>query len=348
MTVISRLQTWDSLISNPASLNPMILRTSTPLVHAHMVCRNFESTFSNPVNKCLGAPETFRSHEDTESAPLRITKEVDMWSIGCVFSEVSVWAHHGRKGVSDYRRQRSAEIERRGGGVGEHIFHFDGSLLDAVDKTHDEMSGKTTVKDLITRSVLDRLVIELLQHGSRPHAKLVFERSKRIVKECEKRLGVSVRELGGSVNGELSAPEKAKTRTTSLQQIPQEPSLEEPLPPDDDSSPSSSTSRSQPSSHRHYHKSASETIPVAPSLRPLPAPTAANTHGSSSQQHVQQHQESVLPTLSIDVGHAWKAKKQYLFNGKLRDPPGSENLICLERDHVSHVPFRPKLANRWL
>ena len=363
MTTISRLQTWDSLISNLMSPNLMIRQTSTPLGRAHMVCKNFNFAHSNLIGMCLGAPETYRSHEGSDSAPLQVTKAVDMWSIGCVFSEVAVWAHHGWKRVDEYRRRRSDEIEARGGPPGEHIFHWDGSLLDAVDNIHQDMLGKTTVKDLLTRSVLDRLIVDMLQHGSRPYAQFVFDRSKRLVKECEKRLGVSVDELGGSANGESVNSNEARSRTRSSPQVlnshhrsraERESSLEEPVPPDDSPTPppSSPSSSSRSSTQRHHQKSASQSNkrfsnqakeisqPGGQTSTFTPDPphpsTTAGTHGNISQQDVQQPQEGpVRPTLSIDEGHAWKEKKK---NGGVAVLPGGENLTSLDRrDHVSLV-----------
>ena len=363
MTVISRSQTWDSLISNPVSPNMRIPQTSTSLERAHMVCMDFNLTHPNIIDLPLGAPETYRSHEGGDSAPLQVTKAVDIWSIGCVFSEVAVWAHYGWKRVEEYRRRRSDEIETKGGGPGEYIFHWDGCLLDAVNIIHQDMLRKTKVKDRLTRSVLDRLVDEMLQHESRPYAKNVFDRSKRLVKECEKRLGVSVDELGGSANGESVNPDEARTRTRSAPQVPNEhhrshaernSSLEEPIPPDDSPTlmPSSPSSSSRSSPQRHHQKSASQgnkrfsnraeglsppdgqTSTVTPD--PPPSSATANTQGSTSQQYVQQPQEvPVRPTLSIDDGHAWKERKK---NGGVAVLPGGENLTSLDqRDHVSLV-----------
>ena len=337
-----------------------------------MVRRNFKSAFSNSIDVRSGAPETFRSHVKTESSPLQVTNEVDIWSIGCVFSEVSVWAHYGWKRVDEYRRQRSAEIEAQGGAVGEHVFHFDGKLLDAVNNIHQDMLGKPTVQHKITRSVLDRLVVDMLQHGSRPHAKFVFERSKRLVEDCEKAFGVSIIELGGSAGGELTDSDEARTRTRSLRQVPHgyhrsaggNSPVEEPLPADDRFTPSSSSSRSQSPPHRHHHKSASQTSKrrsiratespqsgeqashVVPNPPP-PPPTAANSYRRPPQQHVQELQEGpVRPTLSIDEGHAWKKQKK---DGGIAILPGGENLTSLDkRDHVSHVLSKPNLANGWL
>lgn len=373
MTVISRSQTLDSLISNPTSPSRMIPQTWTPLVLAHMVGRTFKPAFSNLTDERLGAPETFRSHIDMEASPLQVTQAVDVWSIGCVFNEASVWAHHGWKRFVEYRRQRSLEIKAKGGDEGEHVFHFDGNLLDAVDNIHQDILRAKQTKDHITRSVVDRLVVEMLQHETRPHAKYLFDKSKRLIKDAEKKFDVSVVGLVGNINGELVDSNEARVGARSPPQVPhdhyrvrgeRELPLREPLPPDDDSAWSSSSSRSQSSSHRHHHKSASQSSrPRSTGAKgsspagaqgshviPLPATpssTVANTHQNSPQQHVQQpREEPVRPTLSINEGHEWKRKKK---SGEYTVLRGEENLTSLDkRDHVSHVLPRLKLAKRWL
>ena len=311
---------------------------------------------------CLGAPETHRSYEGSDSVPLQVTKAVDMWSIGCVFSEVAVWAHYGWKRVLEYRRQRSDEIEAKGGGEGEYNFHLDGSLLDAVNIIHQDMLGKTAVKDLLTRLVLDGPVDDMLQHKSRPYAENVFDRLKRLVNKCEKNFGVSVNKLGQSVNGESVNSDEARVRTRNSQ-VPnahhrshaeRESSLEEPVPPDDSSTPtpSSPSSSLRSSAQRHHQKSASQSNKrlsnrakeisqpaaqnsIVPPDPPHPS-TIAQTHGNSSQQQVQQPQEGPeRPTLSIDGGHKWKERKKNEGDAVLL---GDENLTSLDRrDHVSLV-----------
>ena len=219
---------------------------------------NLRFALSKSTNKCLGAPETFRSHKDIDSTPLPVTQDVDVWSLGCVFSETSVWAHYGWKRVAEYRRRRSQEIEDSGGGEGEHIFHFDGKLLDAVHDVHRDILSKIQVSDRVTRSILHGLVDDMLQHGSRPAAKQCYEKSKRLIKEAETTFGVSVDEFVGNTNyegtkGSPYIPGKHR-RSRVDQQLP----LREPLPPHNDPAQSSSSSASQSSTHRHHHKSTSQ------------------------------------------------------------------------------------------
>ena len=347
-----------------------------------MVPESPKTTFSNLTNECLGAPETFRSLVDIESSPLQVTPAVDIWSVGCVFSEVSVWAHYGWKKVVEYRRQRSEEIERRGGGEGEYIFHYDAKLLDAVNNIHRDMNGKQLASNHLTRSVLDRLVNEMLQHGTRPHAKWVFEKSKRLIKEVEDRFEVSVAGLVGNTNGELINSNEARNGTRSPPQVPPEHSrgppesfvgrsyhsqAEEamprggPLQPYADLAPLASPSESYP--HRHYQNARTQSSErrsitateigqsngqgshIVSDPRPPPS-IAAHTYENFREQHVEQHQEEpVRPTLTIAEGHHWKKKRK---NGEQADLRGGENVTYLDqRDHVSDVRSRLKLANRW-
>ena len=227
----------------------------------HTVTGNFKFALSNLTNQCSGAPETFRSHKDIESTPLKVTQDVDVWSLGCVFSETSVWAHYGWKRVAEYRRQRSREIEDKGGDEGEHVFHFEGNLLDAVNDIHRDILRNIHVSDRVTQSVLHGLVDDMLQHGSRPAAKQCFEKSKRLIKEAETTFGVSVYGLVGNSNSELVVRTKGSPhvpgrhrRSRADQELP----LGEPLPPQSDSAQSSSSSTSQSSTPRHHHKSASQ------------------------------------------------------------------------------------------
>ena len=325
-----------------------------------MVIGTFNFALSNLTNECSGAPETFRSHKDIDFAPLKVTQDVDVWSLGCVFSEISVWAHYGWKRVVEYRSRRSGEVEAKGGDKGENIFHFDGNLLDAVESIHHDILGKSHVSDYVTRSILDRLVVDMLQHGTRPSAKLVFEKSKRLIKEAESKFGVSVVELVGTTNGEFV------DRTKDFPYVPRKhrpPQAHKGLPHEEPLPPSSSSSTSQSSIYKHHEKSTSQgsrPLSISPTESPqsggrilhvepkpiTPPSTATNVQKASPLQPIQLPQEEpVRPSLSIDQGHEWKRKKKA---GEFASLHGEENLTSLDqRDHVSFEVLGLKLTNRW-
>ena len=255
--------------------------------------------------------------------------------------------------MSEYRRQRSLEIEDKGGDTGEEMFHCDGKLLDTVDNIHKDITGQNRIRSHITRSVLERLVGDMLQPEIRLPAKNVFDKSKRLIREFEKKYEICVDGTVGNTNGEVVSKAKHRTRKPHQQ-----------LPPDADLTSSSSSSRSPSPPHKHYHKSTSSRsnrrstgasgkpqsggrdLPgVSDPLRP--PSTTASTHVNSLPQQAQSKQQALAPpTLSITEGHEWKRKQKNKENALL---PGRENLTSLnERDHVSNnIPFRLTLANRW-
>ena len=364
MTVISRSQTWDSLISNPPSPKQPIPQTWTPLALAHTVNGNLRFALSKSTNECSGAPETFRSHKDIDSTPLKVTQDVDVWSLGCVFSETSVWAHYGWRRVAEYRRRRSQEIQDKGGDKGEHIFHFEGNLLDAVNDIHRDILRNIQVSDRVTQSILHGLVDDMLQHGSRPAAKQCYEKSKRLIREAESTFGVSVDGLVGNTNYEGTKGSPHVPGKHRHSRADKEMPLGEPPPPDSDSAQSSSSSTSQSSTRRHHHKTTSQSsrprgiVPIESSqsggqvLNVEPSPitppsTATKVQETSPQQPMQSPQEEPeRPKLSIDQGHEWKRKKKA---GEFAPLNGEENLTSLDqRDHVSYEALRLKLTNRWV
>ena len=255
--------------------------------------------------------------------------------------------------MREYRRQRSLEIADKGGGTGEEMFHCDGERLDTVDTIHQDITSQRRTSSHITRSVLERLVSDMLQPEIRLPARNVFDRSKRLINEFEKKYEICVDGPVGNTNGKVVSKAKHRTRKPHQQ-----------LPPNADLTSSSSSSRSPSPPHKHYHKSTSPRskrrstgasgIPqsggrdlpgVSDPLRP-PSNTA-DTHVNSLPQQAQSNQQALAPpTLSITQGHEWKRKRK---NKEYALLPGRENLTSLnERDHVSNnLLFRLTLANRW-
>lgn len=299
---------------------------------------------------CSGAPETYRFHEDSETAPLQVTAQVDIWSIGCIFSEASVWACHGWKRVAEYRRQRSMEIEDRGGDEGEEIFHFDGKLLNVVTSIHQNV-WRSPVSTRINRLILDNLVKDMLQHGRRPDAHYLFDKSKRLITEAEDKFEAK---RGGHLNSEL--PELNPSRHLAERGLlPGEP------PSPDDLASIFSPRNSRSLVHRQRHMSASQDhdhhqtsvldvtqsdLSDPPSV-PRPSTLTsliANGPGNPQHQHTQQPQDGpTRATLSVKQGLEWKKKKK---KGEYVILPGGENLTLLNRrDHVSQICCSLKIAN---
>ena len=170
---------------------------------------------------CLsGAPETFRAAVAIESCPLLIRQHVDIWSIGCVFSEAAIWARDGWNKVQEYRRQRQEEARQILGHDGEHLFHDGSKVLEAVHEAHGTTIKRQRISDFVTVEVLRSLVEDMLQaDGTRPHAKLVFEKSKRIIRNAEAKFDIRVaQDVSHHVQGlsSMTTPEEAPKMPPNL------------------------------------------------------------------------------------------------------------------------------------
>ena len=108
-----------------------------------------------------GAPETFR-FDGSEEITLRVGQGVDIWSLGCIFSEVATWMNYDWQVVEEYRRRRGEEArEKLGKGCGD-IFHDSSNILDAVRTSHDTVIDQKRPQDPITDKILKRLVPRML------------------------------------------------------------------------------------------------------------------------------------------------------------------------------------------
>ena len=64
------------------------------------------------------ASPTYRSPEQDVNIQQMRSRKVDIWSMGCVFSELLTWAMHGGDAIESYRESRLAEPTRLGDSMG--------------------------------------------------------------------------------------------------------------------------------------------------------------------------------------------------------------------------------------
>ncbi|KAL8896162.1 MAG: hypothetical protein Q9207_007843 [Kuettlingeria erythrocarpa] len=322
--------------------------------------------------RAYGAPETYRHHSDSQSVPLQVTPAVDIWSLGCVFSEAAVWAQYGWRTVKEYQRRRSNEIEKKTKGVnkGEQIFHWDDRILETVRDMHQDILGKTNTAHKVVREIVEKVVGDMLERGSRPHAAFVFEKAKRIIKERADLYDVRLIEPSWRVDAELAGVLKSGTITMEPPQPPPDitpcssiwsgergmsaahangtATLPDPFVSGDE--PPLSLTPSMPDSPiqsgGNYGlnrlsrgntsldtKTPTSSQPRPPTLPHDPSSTSTTSPDSrgSAQQHLHREQSS-RPTLSLEEGQRWKEKKK---RGEHPILPGSENLASLnQRDHI--------------
>lgn len=323
-------------------------------------------------DELTGAPETYRCHRDSQSVPLQITTAVDIWSLGCVFSEAAVWVHDGWSRVKEYRRQRSLEIERetKGGTKGEQIFHWDNRILDTVQKAHQNMLGKTSTSHWVVRELVGQVIHDMLQYGPRPHADFVFNKAKRIINERADHFQFCLVRPNWSIDADNAGAAELKNSTMDPPQLPPDitpdssiwsgergrstlantrTTLSDAVVSSDDP-PLSPTSSMQSVGNYASARLSREnnpmgaTIPTSTQPRlttPAHDPSSNATASGYAHGRVQQRsyrEQSGRPSLSIEEGQSWKERKK---RGEHLELPGSENLASLnERDHVSRPAFR--------
>lgn len=135
-------------------------------------------------SKFPGAPEAYRSTA-SERARLQVPQNVELWSIGCIISEVATWITEGMPKVLEYRRRRAMEVHRKAA-TNEELFFHDYKVLEAVDQIHEEIKRNSHPTDHITDAVIQRLVkgMMITDHQARAPAKHFLDRSRQILDEA--------------------------------------------------------------------------------------------------------------------------------------------------------------------
>lgn len=160
----------------------------------------------------------YSTHENRNSN--KLTWEQDIWSIGCIYSEVAMWVADGYKGLLDYRQQRLSETERISF-TGGDCFHDGERVLQAVLDAHMDIEDRLRRSDYITKDVLDSMIDEMLWEEDRPSAKALVRKADMVLSRARQK-------LAATSNDELSRTGSSLSRPTPPVRL-QPPS--QPLPP---------------------------------------------------------------------------------------------------------------------
>ena len=132
-----------------------------------------------------------------EYTRLKVKPHVDIWSLGCVFSEAAVWLVLGKAGLERYRRNRHQDTKRIHDFHDHGCFHDGKDVLESVGDMHHEVSERVRNCDFITKAVVgskrlkDRplvkgLITEMLyKKDRRPSAEQVRGSAEDILKEAQ-------------------------------------------------------------------------------------------------------------------------------------------------------------------
>ncbi|KAG4434108.1 hypothetical protein IFR05_010417 [Cadophora sp. M221] len=138
-----------------------------------------------------GAPETSRPDEETARKKLRVHQNIDIWSLGCIYSEAVRWMADNKLGVIDYRRERKVELSQIHP-VGEFdCFHNGSEALEAVRRSHQ--TALTRIRshrraDFITEKVVDMIGDMLVETKHRPTAETLWRKQRNIIDAAKKNL----------------------------------------------------------------------------------------------------------------------------------------------------------------
>ena len=154
-------------------------------------------------DNALGAPEACRPDAVTRDWDLQVKQEADIWSLGCIFSEVATWVGHGYNNLIQYREERRAEFKSKTYENGDCFHGLDNQLLDAVNHIHHQMLTNCRVNDYVTPSVIVLVKEMLLADDARPGAKSLWDKTRWILMDAEKAINKSkpVRNESSQIDG---------------------------------------------------------------------------------------------------------------------------------------------------
>lgn len=138
----------------------------------------------------VGAPETYRINHATTSIQYSVDQSVDIWSLGCIFSEVATWIVHGWPGVEQYQiqRQNEAATKLKDPDVGD-LFHDAEKVLDAVEQCHGSIQESRRVDDFMTPRVIQDVIGGMLEsHRVRLHTRQACNKAEKALRAATEEL----------------------------------------------------------------------------------------------------------------------------------------------------------------
>ncbi len=124
-----------------------------------------------------------------ETSHLDIKQAVDIWSLGCVFSEVAVWVVHDKHRLYTYRQMRQDETKQLFEFKDGCAFHDGEKVLRSVGIMHEEVLQNIRRSDHVTRSVVEKMITEMLDEvDGRPNTKQLWRKSHQILIDAQTKL----------------------------------------------------------------------------------------------------------------------------------------------------------------
>jgi hypothetical protein len=141
------------MVQSPISIGEAAASTVT--THLVILRSIFANSFVIP-----GAPECYRGDSRSRASPIQISPDADVWSVGCVFSEVATWLVRGPQGLDEYRKiRREWHQQNRPDFLDLGCFHDGITMHDGVQKHHHSLQEAC---DDLTRAIIAYLIPHML------------------------------------------------------------------------------------------------------------------------------------------------------------------------------------------
>ena len=115
-------------------------------------------------------------------------QNIDIWSLGCVFSEAVRWLPHTYRGIVAYSAERKAEIDNIPSFNGVDCFHNGQKALTAVRESNEKAKESLLRKDFITDKVMEMIGDMLVPAEDRPDTRFLWSKQIRILESAKDQL----------------------------------------------------------------------------------------------------------------------------------------------------------------
>lgn len=188
MTCNSSLQTLGSQDSNPLA-KVAVQKLRTYMVELEHMVRSEARRSICALTNSAGAPECYRSDPSQSTTPSQAS---DIWSIGCVLSEVITWIASGWDGLERFRKLRQIRKDVLKVLHKTHsrpdCFHDGTTVLEEVRDWHRHVRKMVRDNDFVTTQVLDLVDSSLLADDPKVRLKARYLHDKliKIMGDAEK------------------------------------------------------------------------------------------------------------------------------------------------------------------
>ena len=127
-----------------------------------------------------------------------VKRNIDIWSLGCIFSEAAIWAVKDNTGLQEYRDHRCEAVKEIQGLSPTDVFHDTKKVLPVVEEEHESLRSIFGNSDFITGNVLDWMIARMLKANPvfRAKADELVDEGERALKKARADLSTFAGQTG--------------------------------------------------------------------------------------------------------------------------------------------------------